>query len=69
MHEGVFIINLSFGGRGRLNHRGGGQKTLKCFLGGGHLSFKIVSGGGGGDHESFLMSCGPKEWNAAPGQM
>ena len=69
MHKGVFIINLSFGGRGRLNHRGGGgQKTLKCFLGGGHLSFKIVSGGEG-DHESFLISCGPKEWNAAPGQM
>ena len=48
MHKGVFIINLSFGGRGRLNHRGG-QKTLRCFLGGGgHLSFKIVSGGKGG---------------------
>ena len=48
----------------------GGQKTLRCFLGGGggHLSFKIVGGGEGG-HESFLMSCGLKEWNAAPGEM
>ena len=69
MHEGVFIVNLSFGGRGQLNHRGGAENFEVLPWGGGHLSFKIVSGGGGGDHESFLMSCGPKEWNAAPGQI
>ena len=59
MHKGVFIINLSFGGRGRLNHRGG-QKTLKCFLGGGHLSFKIVSGGEGGIMKVFSCHVDPK---------
>ena len=60
MHKGVFIINLSFGGRGRLNHRGRGQKTLKCFLGGGHLSFKIASGGGGGIMKVFSCHVDPK---------
>ena len=62
MHKGVFIINLSFGGRARLNHRGGGgQKTLKCFLeGGGHLSFKIVSGGEGGIMKVFSCHVDPK---------
>ena len=45
----------------------GGAENFEVPPWGGHLSFKIVSGGEG-DHESFLMSCGPKEWNAAPGQ-
>ena len=46
---------------------GGGAENFEMLPWGDHLSFKIVSGGG--DHESFLMSCGPKEWNAAPGKM
>ena len=61
MRKGVFIIDLSFGGRGRLNHKGGGQKTLRCFLGGGgHLRFKIVSGGGGGIMKVFSCHVDPQ---------
>ena len=60
MRKGVFIINLSFGGRGRLNHGGGGQKTLRCFLRGGHLGFKIVSGGEGEIMKVFSCYVDPK---------
>ena len=40
MHKGVFIINLSFGGRGRLNHRGGAENFEVLPLGGGSFEFQ-----------------------------
>lgn len=60
MHKGVFIINLSFGGRGRLNHRGGAENFEVLPWRGGHLSFKIVSGGEGRIMKVFSCHVDPK---------
>ena len=60
MRKGVFIIDLSFGGRGRLNHKGGAENFEVLPWGGGHLRFKIVSGGEGGIMKVFSCHVDPQ---------